>query len=44
MNKVYKYLIKKLSQEKAIEDIPDDQQADSVVEILCNGVLLNPFA
>jgi len=24
MNKVYKYLIKKLSQEKAIEDIPDD--------------------
>lgn len=41
MNKVYKYLIKKLSHEKAIEDVPDDQQAESVVEILCNGHLLN---
>ena len=43
MNKVFKYLIKKLQQEKAIEESPEDQQADSIVEIMCNGVVLNPF-
>ena len=43
MHKVYKYLIKKLSSEKVIEDMPDDQPADSVVEILCSGVVLNPY-
>jgi hypothetical protein len=43
MHKVYKYLIKKLSSEKVIDDLPDDQLADSVVEILCNGVVLNPY-
>ncbi len=43
MHKVYKYLLKKLSAEKVVEDLPDDQFADSVVEILCNGVVLNPY-
>ena len=43
MHKVYKYLIKKLSSEKVIDDLPDDQPADSLVEILCNGTLLNPY-
>jgi hypothetical protein len=43
MNKVFKYLIKKLISEKAIEDVPDEIQADFIVEILCNGVVLNPF-
>ena len=43
MNKVYRYLIRKLASEKAIEQVPDDQQADSVIEISCNGVLLNTF-
>ena len=43
MNKVYRYLIRKLAVEKAIEAVPEDQQADSVIEISCNGVLLNTF-
>ena len=43
MNKVFKYLIKKLQTDKAIEEIPESQQPDSVVEILCNGALLSPL-
>ena len=43
MNKVYRYLIKKLVSEKAIEDVPEDQPADSVLEITCNGTTLSPF-
>jgi len=43
LHKVYKYLIKKLSSDHIIEDISEDQVADSVVEILCNGQVLNPY-
>ena len=43
MNKVYRYLIRKLIAEKAIENVGDDQQADLIIEISCNGVLLNTF-
>jgi len=43
MNKVYRYLIRKLALERAIDEVPDDQQADSVIEISCNGFLLNTF-
>ena len=42
VHKVYRYLIKKLHSEKVIEDISDDQLADSQVEILCNNQVLNP--
>lgn len=42
MHKVYRYLIKKLQAEKAIEEMPEDSLADSLVEILCNGVVMNP--
>jgi hypothetical protein len=43
MNKVYRYLIRKLVAEKAIDNVGDDQQADLIIEISCNGVLLNTF-
>lgn len=43
MNKVYRYLIKKLVAEKAIEEVPEDSPADSTIEILCKGLPLNPF-
>lgn len=43
LHKVYKYLIKKLQTDHVIEELNDDQQADSFVEILCNGIILNPY-
>ncbi len=43
VHRVYKYLIKKLSSEHVIEEISDDQVVDSVIEILCNGVFLDPY-
>ena len=42
MHKVYRYLIKKLQAEKAIEELPEDSLADSLVEILCAGAVLSP--
>jgi hypothetical protein len=43
MNKVYRYLNKKLAADKAIPEVPEDKPADLAVQILCNGNLLNPF-
>jgi len=43
MNKVYRYLIKKLVGEKALDEVPEDQPTDQTLEIICNGVTLNPF-
>ena len=43
MHKVYRYLIKKLQADKIIEESGEDQVADSLVEILCNGVVMNPY-
>jgi hypothetical protein len=42
MHKVYRYLIKKLQAENALEEMPEDTLADSLVEILCRGNVLNP--
>eukprot|EP00347_Sterkiella_histriomuscorum_P009893 403339469 len=42
VHKVYRYLIKKLYNERAIEELPEDALADSQVEILCNNVVMNP--
>lgn len=43
MNKVFKYLIKKLVSDRALEEVSEDKQADQVVEILCKDHVLNPF-
>lgn len=43
LHKVYKYLFKKLMSDHILEDISEDVPADTQVEILCNGVILNPY-
>ena len=43
LHKVYKYLIKKLQTDHGIEDLSDESLADQCLEILCNGVVLNPY-
>ena len=44
LNKVYKYLIKKLQNDHIIEDTDENTAAaDSLVEILCSGVVLDPY-
>lgn len=42
VHKVYRYLLRKLYSEKAIEELPEDTLADSQVEILCNNIVMNP--
>jgi len=43
LHRVYKYLIKKLATDHVVEEISEEQVADTMVEILCNGVVLNPY-
>ncbi|CDW83611.1 UNKNOWN [Stylonychia lemnae] len=42
VHKVYRYLLKKLYMDRAIEEMPEDTLADSQVEILCNNKIMNP--
>ena len=43
LHKVYKYLIKKLQNDHIIDDNIDEIPAETIVEILCNGIVLDPY-